>query len=55
LFVRRACPTHPGCGFDLAERSEFPVSLAALGMPHEGIALAADMAVKNPSPNPRPL
>lgn len=41
--------------FDLAERSGLPVSLAALGMPREGIALAADLAVKNPYPNPRPL
>jgi alcohol dehydrogenase class IV len=41
--------------FDLAAGSGLPVSLAALGMPREGIALAAEMAVKNPYPNPRPL
>jgi alcohol dehydrogenase class IV len=41
--------------FDLARRHGAPVSLAAIGMPAEGLDRAADLAVSAPYPNPRPL
>lgn len=41
--------------FDLARAIEAPCSLQALGMPEVGIERAADLAVKNPYWNPRPL
>lgn len=41
--------------FDLAGRLGAPRSLKALGMPEDGIARAADIAVKNPYWNPRPI
>jgi alcohol dehydrogenase class IV len=41
--------------FDLARRHGVPVSLAAIGMPAEGLDRAADLAVSTPYPNPRPL
>jgi alcohol dehydrogenase class IV len=48
-------PSAPAGIFDLAERNGLPISLKALGMPREGIAFAADLAVQNPYSNPRPL
>jgi alcohol dehydrogenase class IV len=39
----------------LARRHGAPVSLAAIGMPADGLERAADMAVQNQYPNPRPL
>jgi alcohol dehydrogenase class IV len=45
----------PGALFDLARTLGAPVSLAALGMPREGLDRAADLAVENPYWNPRPL
>jgi alcohol dehydrogenase class IV len=41
--------------FDLARRLGLPQALAGIGMPEQGIARAAEMAVKNPYANPRPL
>ncbi len=40
---------------DLARRHGAPVSLAAIGMPADGLDRAAEMAVQNQYPNPRPL
>jgi maleylacetate reductase len=40
---------------DLAARHGAPTSLAAIGMPIEGLDRAADLAVTNQYPNPRPL
>jgi len=41
--------------FDLAQRHGAPASLAAIGMPADGLDRAADLAASNPYPNPRPL
>ncbi len=41
--------------YDLAARHGTPTSLQALGMPADGLDRAADLAVANPYPNPRPL
>ena len=41
--------------FDLARRQGAPTSLAAIGMPAEGLDRAADLATATPYPNPRPL
>ena len=41
--------------YDLAVRIGAPTSLAAIGMPAEGLERAADLAVQNQYPNPRPL
>lgn len=41
--------------FDLARRHGAPTSLAAIGMPADGLDRAADLAVATPYPNPRPL
>ena len=41
--------------FDLARRHGAPVSLAAIGMPADGLDRAADLAASTPYPNPRPL
>jgi maleylacetate reductase len=40
---------------DLARRLGAPTSLAAIGMPADGLDRAADLAVQNQYPNPRPL
>ena len=40
---------------DLARRHGAPTSLAALGMPADGLDRAADLAAATPYPNPRPL
>jgi maleylacetate reductase len=41
--------------FDLASLHGAPTSLAAIGMPADGLDRAADLAVSTPYPNPRPL
>jgi maleylacetate reductase len=41
--------------FDLAQRLGAPLTLKELGMPENGLDRAADIAVANPYPNPRPL
>jgi alcohol dehydrogenase class IV len=41
--------------FDLAARHGAPTSLAAIGMPEDGLDRAADIAAATPYPNPRPL
>jgi alcohol dehydrogenase class IV len=40
---------------DLARRLSVPLSLREIGMPESGIDRAADLAVKNPYWNPRPI
>lgn len=45
----------PATLWRLAQRLDAPVSLAALGMPAEGLDRAADLAAQTPYPNPRPL
>lgn len=45
----------PRALFELATRCGAPTSLAALGMPAEGLDRAADLAAATPYPNPRPL
>jgi alcohol dehydrogenase class IV len=41
--------------FDLAQRLGAPVALKDIGMPVDGLDRAADLAVQNQYPNPRPL
>jgi maleylacetate reductase len=41
--------------FDLAREHGAPTSLAAIGMPANGLDRAADLAASTPYPNPRPL
>jgi alcohol dehydrogenase class IV len=41
--------------YDLAVAIGAKTSLASLGMPAEGLDRAADLAVQNQYPNPRPL
>jgi maleylacetate reductase len=41
--------------YDLAERLNAPMRLKELNMPEAGLDKAADIAVSNPYPNPRPL
>ena len=41
--------------FDLARRLRAPVALRDIGMPAEGLDRAADLAVQDQYPNPRPL
>ena len=45
----------PGAVYDLAVTLGARTSLAALGMSPEGLDRAADLAVQNQYPNPRPL
>ena len=45
----------PRALFDLAVRHGAPTSLAAIGMPADGLDRAADLAAQTPYPNPRPL
>lgn len=45
----------PRAVFELARRHNAPTSLAAIGMPAEGLDRAADLAAATPYPNPRPL
>ncbi len=49
-----AVVAHQGL-FDLARRCGAPTSLAAIGMPADGLDRVADLAVTTPYPNPRPL
>lgn len=49
------CTDAPRGLFDLASRLGAPTSLAAIGMPADGLDRAADLAVTTPYPNPRPL
>ncbi len=48
-------PTAPAGLFDLAARHGAPGSLQAIGMRTADLDLAADLAVQNAYPNPRPL
>ncbi|MCA1365042.1 maleylacetate reductase [Bradyrhizobium sp. IC3069] len=41
--------------FDLARQLALPRALADIGMPEDGIARAAETAVRNPYANPRPI
>ena len=41
--------------YDLAKRHGAPVALKDIGMPADGLDRAADLAVQNQYPNPRPL
>jgi alcohol dehydrogenase class IV len=41
--------------YDLAKKLNAPLTLNELGMPEAGLDKAADIAVSNPYPNPRPL
>ena len=41
--------------FELAQKQGVPVALKDIGMPADGLDKAADMAVQNQYPNPRPL
>jgi alcohol dehydrogenase class IV len=41
--------------FDLARRHHAPTALKDIGMPADGLDRAADLAVQNQYPNPRPL
>jgi maleylacetate reductase len=45
----------PGAVFDLGRRHGAPTTLAAIGMRAEDLDRAADLALQNPYPNPRPL
>ncbi len=45
----------PRAVFDLARKHGAPTSLAAIGMPADGLDRAADLAASAPYPNPRPL
>jgi maleylacetate reductase len=47
--------TAAGGLFDLAKKLGAPLTLKDIGMPEQGLDKAADMAVANPYPNPRPL
>lgn len=55
--IRRALGGNNGARalFDLTVALKAPTSLRSLGMPESGIERAADLAVKNPYWNPRPL
>ena len=50
-----ASPSPPRVLADLARRLGAPTSLAAIGMPADGLDRAAELAVQNQYPNPRPL
>ena len=53
---RRSAPTTPrGASSTWPSASGARTSLAALGMPADGLDRAADLAVQNQYPNPRPL
>lgn len=55
--VARALGTNSAASgvFELARRHGAPTSLAAIGMPADGLDRAADLAAATPYPNPRPL
>jgi alcohol dehydrogenase class IV len=48
-------PSAPAGLFDLAAGHSAPTSLAAIGMRADDLDRAADLAVQNPYPNPRPI
>jgi maleylacetate reductase len=50
-----SCDDAPHGLFDLAARCGAPTSLAAIGMPADGLDRVAELAVTTPYPNPRPL
>jgi alcohol dehydrogenase class IV len=41
--------------FDLIESLKAPKSLQEIGMPHDGLDRASDLAASNPYPNPEPV
>jgi alcohol dehydrogenase class IV len=45
----------PAALFELGRRHGVPPSLAAIGMPPDGLDVAANEAIRSPYPNPRPL
>jgi alcohol dehydrogenase class IV len=51
----RAAPSAPRGVFDLAMEHGAPTALRDIGMPAAGLDRAADLAVSNQYPNPRPL
>jgi alcohol dehydrogenase class IV len=54
--TRSASPLAAAQGlYDLAASLGAPLSLASLGLKHEDLAKAADIAVQNPYYNPRPV
>lgn len=55
--IARALGSETAAGglYDLARRLGAPVALKDIGMPEAGLDRAADIAVTNPYPNPRPL
>jgi maleylacetate reductase len=59
LAAESPAPADPGGApaavFDLGRRHGAPTSLAAIGMRAEDLDRAADLALQNPYPNPRPL
>jgi alcohol dehydrogenase class IV len=57
LAVERALGAGPAAAAlqNLAMRIGAPASLAAIGMPKDGIDKAADLAVADPYLNPRPI
>ena len=50
-----AARSAPAGVFDLARSHGAPVALRDIGMPESGLDRAADLAVQNQYPNPRPL
>jgi len=55
LGQSRAAADAPAGLYALAQQHGAPVSLQAIGMPADGLDRAADLAVQNQYPNPRPL
>jgi len=55
LGQNRAAADAPAGLYALARQHGAPVSLKAIGMPADGLDRAADLAVQNQYPNPRPL
>jgi len=55
LGQSRAAADAPAGLYALARQHGAPVSLKAIGMPADGLDRAADLAVQNQYPNPRPL
>jgi maleylacetate reductase len=57
MRIARALGSSDAAGglYDLAKRLGAPLSLKELGLPQEALDKAADIAVANPYPNPRPL
>ena len=51
----RPAASAPRAVFDLARDHGAPIALREIGMPADGLDRAADLAVQNQYPNPRPL